>query len=144
MQSPCPHHLSLRAERLAHNASQACDAQPGRINVFYHEAPGDRRPRRTIRAEVAAYATLARSSTRITKLNVHAVALSASCPHYTAQALRARGKRAVVLPHAFGLPTIVAELVWCATSTESVAAESTATTTIHSPTHRRLLQALQR
>ena len=29
-------------------------------------------------------------------------------PHYTAQALRARGKRAVVLPHAFGLPAILA------------------------------------
>jgi hypothetical protein len=27
-------------------------------------------------------------------------------PHYTVQALRARGKRAVVLPHAFGLPAI--------------------------------------
>jgi hypothetical protein len=29
-------------------------------------------------------------------------------PHYTVQALRARGKREVVLPHAFGLPAIVA------------------------------------
>jgi hypothetical protein len=27
-------------------------------------------------------------------------------PHYIVQALRARGKRAVVLPHAFGLPAI--------------------------------------
>ena len=29
-------------------------------------------------------------------------------PHYTVQALRARGKHAVILPHAFGLPAIVA------------------------------------
>ena len=50
-----------RAERKVHNVSQACDAQPDRIN-----ASGDRRPRRTLRAEAAAYAMLARLSTRIT------------------------------------------------------------------------------
>ena len=60
-------------------------------------------------------------------------------PHYTAQALRARGKRAVILPHAFGLPAIVAGWTWCAT-----AAASTATTPMHSPAHRRLRQALRR
>ena len=48
-----------------------------------------------------------------------------------------------VLPHAFALPAIVAELSWCATSTASTAAASTATTTMHSPTHRRLKQALR-
>jgi hypothetical protein len=65
-------------------------------------------------------------------------------PHYTFQALRARGKRAVVLPHALGLPAIVAGWTWCATSTASAAAASTAPTPIHSPTHRRLRQALRR
>jgi hypothetical protein len=47
----------LRAERIVRNVSQARDAQPDRINAFYHEASGDRRPRRTLRAEAAAYAT---------------------------------------------------------------------------------------
>jgi hypothetical protein len=46
-------------------------------------------------------------------------------PHYTAQALSARGKRLVVLPHSFGLSAIVAWWTWCATSTASVAAAST-------------------
>ena len=40
-------------------------------------------------------------------------------PHYTAQALCAREKRAVVLPHAFGLRSIVAGSSWSATSTAS-------------------------
>jgi hypothetical protein len=35
-------------------------------------------------------------------------------PHYYVQALRAREKRAVVLPHAFGLLAIVAGWTWCA------------------------------
>jgi hypothetical protein len=65
-------------------------------------------------------------------------------PHYTALALRARGKRVVVLPHAFGLPAIVAGWTSCATSTASAAAASTAPTPLHSPTHRRLRQALRR
>jgi hypothetical protein len=52
--------------------------------------------------------------------------------------------QSVVLPHAFGLPAIVAGWTWCATSTASAAAASTATTTMHSPTHRRLKQALRR
>jgi hypothetical protein len=65
-------------------------------------------------------------------------------PHYTAQALRARGKRAVVLPQAFGLPAIVTGWTWCATSTASAAAASTAKTPMHSPTYRRLRQALRR
>ena len=50
-------------------------------------------------------------------------------PHYTVQAFRARGKRAVILPHAFGLPAIVAGWTWCATNTASAAAASTATIT---------------
>ena len=94
-----------------------------------------RRPRRTLSSN-----DCQRTSR---KLSVHAVILCASCPHYTAQALRARGKRAVALPHAFGLPAIVAGWAWCATRTASAAAESTATTTMHSPTHRRLRQALR-
>jgi hypothetical protein len=52
--------------------------------------------------------------------------------------------QSVVLPHAFGLPAIVAGWAWCATSTVSAAAASTATTTMHSPTHRRQRQALRR
>jgi hypothetical protein len=82
------------------------------------------------------------------KLSAHAVALCSPCAHhalhYTAQALRARGKRAVVLPQALGLPAIFAGWTWCATSTASAAAASTATTAMHSPTHRRLRQALRR
>ena len=54
------------------------------------------------------------------KLSVHAVVLCASCsPLYCPGASRPRGKRAVVLPHAFGLPAIVAGWTWCATSTEA-------------------------
>ena len=51
-------------------------------------------------------------------------------PHYTVQALRTRGKRAVVLPHAFGLPAIVAGWTSSATSTASAAAANTATTVV--------------
>jgi hypothetical protein len=65
-------------------------------------------------------------------------------PHYTAQALCTREKRAVVLPHACGLRSIVVRWTWCATSTASAAAAATATTTMHCPTHRRLRQALRR
>ena len=59
-------------------------------------------------------------------------------PHYTVQALRARGKRTVVLPLGFGLPAIVAGWTLSATSTPLAVSASTATTTLHSPTHRRL------
>ena len=68
-------------------------------------------------------------------------------PHYTVQALRARPAASVqsaILPHAFGLPAIFAGWTWCATSMVSAAAASTATTTMHSPMHRRLRQALRR
>jgi hypothetical protein len=41
--------VKLRSELIVHNASQARYALPGRINVFYHEAPGDRKPRNTLR-----------------------------------------------------------------------------------------------
>jgi hypothetical protein len=65
-------------------------------------------------------------------------------PHYTAQTLCAREKRAVVLLHAFGLRSIVARWTWCATSIASAAAAGTATTTMESPAHRRLRQPLRR
>ena len=50
--------------------------------------------------------------------------------------------QSAVLPHALGLPAIVAGWAWCATS--SAPAASTPTTPMHSPTHRRLRQALRR
>jgi hypothetical protein len=65
-------------------------------------------------------------------------------PQNTVQALCTRGKRAVVLPHAFGLLAIVTGWTWCATSTASAAAARTETKTVHSPAHRRLRKALQR
>ena len=37
-------------------------------------------------------------------------------PHYTVQALRAREKRAVFLPNAFGLRYIDAGWTWCAST----------------------------
>ena len=54
-------------------------------------------------------------------------------PHYTVQALRAREKRAVVLPHAIGLLAIVAGWTWCATSMASAAAARPSTTTMQQP-----------
>jgi hypothetical protein len=65
-------------------------------------------------------------------------------PHYAAQALCARENRAVVLPHAFRLRSIVAGWTWFATSMASAAAARTTTTTMHSPAHRRLRQPLRR
>jgi hypothetical protein len=80
------------------------------------------------------------------KLSVHAVALCASCPPtiLSRRYAPAASVQSVVLPHVFGLPAIVAGWTWCATSTASAAAASTATKTMHSPTHRRLRQALLR
>jgi hypothetical protein len=130
VQSPCAHHVSLRAKRIVHNVSQACDAQPDRISVFL--------PWRLGRQEAAAYATRgdrdARNAPRPrhtrggrdvryarTIINAHHVSQAwmqsfraLHVPNYTAQALRARGKRAVFLPHAFGLPAVVAGWTWCA------------------------------
>jgi|AntAceMinimDraft_5_1070358.scaffolds.fasta_scaffold24257_3 hypothetical protein len=148
---------------------------PTASTFFYHEAPGDRRPRRTLRshdcqrasrkrsvhavalcelcppltaqalrAKPAAYARKPRRTLhshdyrRASRtLSVHAVALCSPCayhvPYYTAQALRARGKRAVALPHAFRLPAIVAGWTWCAASTASAAAASTAMAKKNSP-----------
>ena len=82
------------------------------------------------------------------KLSVHAVALCASCPPlYCPGATRPRQacsqSSSVVLPHAFGLPAIVARWTWCATSTAPAAAESTATTPMHSPAHRLALSGCQ-
>jgi hypothetical protein len=68
------HHVSQRTERIVHNASQACDAQPDR-KIFLPRFLGQQeasayatRGSRGVHAEVeaAAYATLARKSTRIT------------------------------------------------------------------------------
>jgi hypothetical protein len=82
-------YVSQRAERIVRNVSQACDAQPDRINVFYHEASGDRRLRRTLRAEAAAHVRRSRPQRTLRsndcqrasrKLSVHAVVLCASCP----------------------------------------------------------------
>jgi hypothetical protein len=79
------------------------------------------------------------------KLSVHAVVLCASCPPlYCPRFAPAASVKSVVLPHAFGLPAIVAGWAWCATSTPSAAAASTATTPMHGPTHRRLRKALLR
>jgi hypothetical protein len=68
-----------------HDVGQACSAQPGRINAFYHEASRDRRPQHTLRSHDRQGASR--------KLSVHTLALCSSCahhvPHYTAQALRA-------------------------------------------------------
>jgi len=96
----CAHHVSQRAERIVHNASQACDAQPDCKSVFYHEAPGDRKLRRTLRAEAAAYARRSRPWRMLRshdyqrasrKLSAHAVALCASCtPLYCPGAMRPR------------------------------------------------------
>jgi hypothetical protein len=143
-----------------YNVSQAFDAQPDRINVFYHEASGDRRPRNTLRAEAATYATrggrgvraeaaaYAKLATIVNEHHVSYACTQSSCahhaPHYTDQALVAREKTSVVLPHAFGLPAIVVGWTWCATSTASAAAASTAPTPMHSPAHRRLRKALRR
>jgi hypothetical protein len=174
MQSPCAHHVpnytaqALRARDkrsvvLPHAfglpaivagwtwcATSTASAVAASTATTMMHSPTHRR-----RAENAAYAWRPRRMLRShdrqrasRKLSVHAVALCSPCahhvPHYTAQALRARGKRAVVLPRAFGLPAIVAGWTWCATSTASAAAASTPTTTMHSPAHRRLRQALRR
>ena len=107
-----------------------------------------------LRAEAAAYARRPRRTLRLhecqrasRKLSAHAVALCSPCanhvPNYTAQAQRACGKRAIVLPHAFGLPAIVAGWTWFATSTTSAAAASTTTTRMRGPAHRLLRQALR-
>jgi hypothetical protein len=65
-------------------------------------------------------------------------------PHYTVETLCAREKRTVALPHAFGSRSIVAGWTWCATSMASALTARTATTTMHSPAHRRLRQPLRR
>jgi hypothetical protein len=73
----CAVHVSPRAERKVHNVSQACDAQPDRINTS-----GDRRPRRTLCAD---------SQRASRKLSVHAVAWCALCPPlYCPGAMRPR------------------------------------------------------
>ena len=72
-----------------------------------------RRPRRTL------YLHDCQRASR--KLSVHAVAFCALCPPLYCPG----ATRPVVLPHAFGLPAIVAGWTWCATSTASAAAAST-------------------
>ena len=100
-----------------------------------------RRPRRTLFSHDSQRASR--------KLSVDAVALCALLPPTILVILSRRyapaaSVQSVVLPHAFGLPAIVAGWTWCATSAASAAATSTATTTMHSPAHRRLRQALRR
>jgi hypothetical protein len=95
-----------------------------------------RRPRRTLRSH-----DCQRTSR---KLSVYAAVLCASCtPLYCPGAMRPR-KACSRLTHAFGLRSIVLGWTWCATSMASAAAARTATTMMHSPTHRRLRQALRR
>jgi hypothetical protein len=105
-----------------------CAARP--LNVFYHEAPGDKKLRRKLRAEAAAGRGGPRRTregrgrgVRYARTIVSALYVSQACmqsssehdvPHYTVQALCAREKRAVALPHAFGLLAIVAGWTWCA------------------------------
>ena len=79
---------------------------------------------------------------------MHAVVLCAHhVPQYTVQALRARGKRAVSrLTSRFRVASYCCRVdLVCDKhgSTASAAAANTATTTIHSPTHRWLRQALR-
>jgi hypothetical protein len=124
-----------------YNVGQACDAQPDRISTL-----GDWRPRRTLRAEAAAHAMLARLSTRITKAKracSRLVRFMSPIMLFRRYA-PAASAQSVVLSHASGLPAIVAGWTWCATSTASAAAASASTTTMHSPAHRRLRQALRR
>jgi hypothetical protein len=100
----------------------------------------------TLRAEAAAYAILARSSTRITQVKRACSRLVRfmSPTILSRRYAPAASVQSVVLPHAFGLPAIVAGWTWCATSMVLAAAASTATTPLHSLTHRRLRQALLR
>ena len=81
------------------------------------------------------------------KLSVHAVVLCASCSLLHCQALRARGKRALSrLTSRFRVASYCRRVdLVCDKhgSTASAAAANTATTTIHSPTHRWLRQALR-
>jgi hypothetical protein len=93
----CADHVIPRAERMVHNVSQACDAQPDRISIFNHGASGERRPRRTLRSHEYHQKFLKRGlgqkgprrklrshdcqrSSR--KLRVHAVALCSPCAHH--------------------------------------------------------------
>ena len=79
------------------------------LNIFYHEASGDKKLRRTVRAEAAAYVYEGRgrgeryARTIVSALHVSAC-MQSSCAHdvlhFTVQALRAREKRAVFLLNA--------------------------------------------
>jgi hypothetical protein len=92
VQSPCAHHVSLRAERIMHNVSQACDVQPDRTNVFfYHEASGDRRrgvryarkPQRTRGTPPRRALRLHDFQRTSRKLSVHAAALFSPCANFS-------------------------------------------------------------
>jgi hypothetical protein len=90
----CADHVSPRAEQKVHNVSQARDAQPDRMGTS-----GDRRPRRTLRADAFVPRGVRYARTIINAHHVSYARMQLSCalhvPHYTVQALRARGKLAV-------------------------------------------------
>ena len=124
--------MSVRAVALCASCEPACRAKPSTRcaarpqNVFYHEASGDKKLWRTLRAEAAAYAQRSRPrrtlrshdcQRALRKLSVHACSrlVRMMSPHCTVQALRAREKGAVVLP-VFGSLAIVAGWTWCAST----------------------------
>ena len=84
--------ISVRAVALCASCEPASRAKPSMrcearlLNVFYHEASGDKKLRRTLRAEAAAYARRSRPRRTLRwhdcqrasrKLSVHAVVLCA-------------------------------------------------------------------
>jgi hypothetical protein len=138
VQSPCAHHAP-------HYTVPALCSRKKRAVALHHFG---------LRSIVAGWTWCASTrggrSVRYARMIVNAHHVSQACmqsfcahhaPHYSAQTLCAREKRTVALPQAFRLRFIVAGWTWCATSMASAAAARTATTTMHSPTHRRLRQA---
>jgi hypothetical protein len=119
---------------------KACSRLTSRFRVAFYCRRVDlvcayaRRPRRTLRSH-----DFQRASR---KLSVHAVVASFT-PIYCPGVMRPR-KACSRLTSRFGLRSIVAGWAWCATSMASAAAARTATTTMHSPTHRRFRQPLRR
>jgi hypothetical protein len=136
---PCVR-IGVRAVALCASCEPACRSKPSMRcaartqNVFYHLTSDDRKLRRTLRAEAAAYARKSKprrtrggrsrgvrfARTIVSALHVSEARIQSSCahdfPHYYVQALRTREKRAVVLPHAFDLRSIVAGWTWCAST----------------------------
>jgi hypothetical protein len=86
--------ISVRAVALCASCEPASRAKPSMrceariLNIFYHEASGDEKLRRTLRAEAAAYARRSRPRQTLRwqdfqrasrKLSVHAVVWCATC-----------------------------------------------------------------